>query len=340
MESFIKDTRHRPHQVNETTPRKLLATQSPLFVSWERVYPYVSDDLASIHFRAPNVLHEYARYREMSPTLLSSLIPDNYPVPEAFETYVEHVKPPKGKELLALFLHGQQHKNLAAHVEHMVPNDLKEQQRIAAAIRSFATTQDLTAQVGILIRTMPIGHVDPEQREKEEEKEPEATEETPDEDVRDVVLEAASPGAPSVPLKDSDHWENPVLKAYRLNAHLPTRFSVEKTVKQILVATAAPHMADEAPLARHQESIGVAESGDVLDFLNHITLEDVRRMVGTQEAQDLYRAMPVKPKDNREWLKTLIGIHQGTVQAPPRFKKPELMDPELARMLLGSTFHK
>ena len=81
LSQFAIDTKHRPHQIQtvddiDQLRRKLIATQLPTF---SLVYPFISDDLASINFRAPNSMERFKADSEYMKMILS---PENVMIDE------------------------------------------------------------------------------------------------------------------------------------------------------------------------------------------------------------------------------------------------------------------
>ncbi len=164
MDDFIKGTRHRSHQL-EDIERKFLCTQLPTFLDYRQVYSFISDDLASIEFRAPGVLRDFANVRCTEPETLQKLVGNatipKDEIPPLIAAYIDHVNPPKGKEVLSFFLHGQRHRNLSDHVS-LLTNDVNERKRIHNAIQSFVVPQhmsmkDIVPSIGNMLRTLERG---------------------------------------------------------------------------------------------------------------------------------------------------------------------------------------
>jgi hypothetical protein len=345
METFARDTRHRDHHDLDQIARKFICTQVPTFLDFTEVYQFVSDDLNSVNFRAPNVLQNYATLKHMPPQLLSELLSDvKYPKNVAvLNDYVDKVKPPAGKEVLSFFMHGQRKKNLHEHVDALV-EDPDERKRLYTAIQRYEVPKhldrnEMTKAIGNFICEMPIGATAREEEQKEEKEREE--EEVPEEDV-DLKLSDTPPKT----LVEEEHWENPVLKAFKIDAGLSTRFSAEKTMKQILVASCAPGFTRvEGILGKFQASIPTIDTqSHTIDtfpvhHLDHLSVEAIRSIVSTQQARELYAGLLVKPATALELAKTLILIHHPTlgkfVQVSKHYVKPAALDDNVMNTVLG-----
>ena len=356
MDAFIQDTKHKPHQLETDedvihVARKFLATQIPKFVKVTQVYPRVSDDMTSIEFRAPGVLEATANQRVIDPIELESLVshPDNLSLAKEcipnFAEYVQWVRPPVGKEVVSYFWHGQKGKDLQSHA-----NDCTNRVNSYTLDGKYKPA-DIALGLGEFIRSMTIGNpqkrtVEPIEHHSQKHKEQEA-DEYDEEYRRDVDL----PIGPGSALNETDHWENPVLKAFKINADLSTRFSAEKTVKQYWIASCAPHAVDRATHLRgkHQEHIPVdCEQCNFEHFplsnVDHLPEQTIRAIVSTPEAQNLYHALLVKPKDGRELTKSLLLSFHPTlgqlVRVSKNYKAPDHMPDAIVDRLINSPFIK
>ena len=345
MEAFIKDTRHRDHHDPELIARKFLCTQVPTFLDYEHVFPFVSDDLNSINFRAPNVLATYSGQKHIVPQLLSELLsgiqpPSNIAV---FDDYVKVINPPKGKEALSFFLHGQRKKNLHEHVDALV-EDPAERKRIYTAIQKYAVPagldrKEMTKAVGNYLADMPIGRPIEKEEEEDQRDEPAARDEY--DEQFPIALAHTDPKV----FHDEDHWENPVLKAFKIEAGLSTRFSSEKAIKQILLASCAPPdcAVDSNILGKYQTALPrIDTTSHTVDsfpihYLDHVPSETIARMVATPQAQNLYHGLLVKPANTRELIKTLLLHNHPTlgkfIQVSKHYQKPEVLDAEIVKLL-------
>lgn len=321
MQTFPFETRHRNHQLEtfedqELVTRKFLATQVPKFCDWKQIYPFIADDLSSIEFRAPGVLQQFAEYREVEPKELRELLanaqkPDNVSV---FTDYCQKVQPPKDKEVLAFFLHGQIKKNLAQHVQESLSSDTAEQQRLIKAIRNYEPEEplkaDMIAEVGAFVASLAL-QAPVIMEEVEEEQENVACEEC-DEDERLVVLMTPD----KKEWNETEHWENPILKAFKVDAGLATQFSSAKVAKQILLKNCTA----DAPIGRQlmgkfQQIVPDADFHDAqyppFALVDALDNDKVEAIVRHPSAQEVYHALLYKPQDNREWIKAMIRVASG-----------------------------
>lgn len=342
MNSFAKETRHREHQLDEV-PLKFICTQLPSFIDYKHVYPFIANDMESINFRAPGVLDTYANMRLFNPKLLSDLInsPDNLKVAQnvpLFKDFIEKVKPPKGKELSAFFSH---RKNLSDHVDALT-EDFDERKRLFEAIKTYQVPKHMDMRQAVIsIGTMLneweiLGGEAPQdfpQEEEEEENLMESSDESPE-----INLPINDPSH----LNDEDYWENPVLKAFKIDAGLSTRFSTDKTVKQILIRSCAPNMVDHLELGKHQKDVPAVREVSFEHFptsyIDHLPTETISKMV--PYCDSLYHGLTVKPVEGRELVKTYLTIHNPElskfVQVSKNFKL-EPIDPNFITLLLDAS---
>jgi hypothetical protein len=319
MKTFPYETRHRSHQLEtfddmDLVTRKFLATQIPKFLDWRQVYPFVSNDLTSVEFRAPGKLAQYANFKEIDPQELQALL-SNAQKPKdvaVFEDYCQKVQPPLGKEVLAFFLHGQSAKNLAHHVETLLaPNDKDEQRRLIKAIKEYVPAEalraDMTEQVGLYVADMRLqAPVIVAQEDEEQEGEQSSVE---DVDGEDSLVLLATPKKKA--WQEEEHWENPVLKAFKAEAGLSTKFSSAKAAKQIVLKNCSNGM----PVGRHlmgkfQTKVPCADYVEAhyppFSLVDSLEDEAVEAIVKHPTAQHVYHALMHKPSDNREWIKSMI----------------------------------
>jgi hypothetical protein len=336
MEAFAKDTRHREHQLDEV-PLKLVCTQLPSFIDYRHVYPFIADDLNAINFRAPGVLDSYANVRHISPKLLEELLssPENLKVAQKvplFNDFVEKVQPPKGKEIVTFFAH---RKNLLDHVES-ITTDFDERKRLFKAISGYQIPKNTDMRqaaisIGHMLNEFKIGEHTPE-----EVIEAEPVKEPVEDEVEEFNLTINDP----VPLVDEEYWENPVLKAFKIDAGLSTRFSTDKTVKQILVRACAPNMVDKLELGKHQKEVPQVESTFEhfpVSYIDHLPTETISSML--PYCSDLYHGLIVKPKEGRELVKTLFMSQNPSLKKFIQVSKnytPNNMD-EVITLLLGAS---
>lgn len=345
MDSFCRDTRHKERDFSEA-PVKFLCTQLPSFIDYSHVFPFVSDDLEAINFRAPGILDSYANVRQVSPKLLGELVssPDNLKKAQnvpIFKDYIEKINPPKGKEVQSFFVHGQKKKNLTEHIEALTSN-VDEQKRLFKSIHEYQVpkTMDMSQvviSVGDFLNSLTIG----EHNEEEVEDEIEVEDEYEDEVNREIKL----PVKPQTAFDETDHWENPVLKAFKIEAGLSTRFSSEKTIKQVLVSSCAPHMNQHLELGKNQTEIPSVQVSSIehfpLSYIDHLPNETIESIVATSQCQDLYHGLLVKPADGRELVKTLLTVYHPdlckVVQVSKNYEKPEKIDNSIISSLLKAS---
>ena len=317
MDTFPFETRHRSHQLETfedqtLVTRKFLATQVPKFCDWRQIYPFVADDLSSIEFRAPGVLAEYANFREVEPKELRDLLQNAKPPKDVsvFTDYCEKVKPPAGKEVLAFFLHGQIKKNLAKHVQESLTEDTAEQQRLTKAIKEYVPEAYNPQEVGLFVASLEL-HAPVIIEELAEEKETPKEEEDVGEEEGLVLL--ATPKKKE--WQEQEHWENPILKAFKIEAGLATHFSSAKAAKQILVENCSTEPVGRHLMGKFQSTVPdadfVEEHYPPFALVDTLENEAIEAIVKHSSAQRVYHALLEKPKDNREWVKTMIRVASG-----------------------------
>ena len=318
MNTFPFETRHRDHQMvtfedTNHIALKFLTTQLPKFMDWERVYPFIANDLEAIKFRAPGILADFANFREVSPEELQSLLESaketKIPI---INDYCEKVKPPKGKEVLAFFIHGQCKKNLASHVEALT-DDVKERQRLIKAIREYVPPEPLregmTSNVGLFLSNLKVNAPIIIQEEEAEEDEEEEEEE---DNVGDDLVILSTPDAKE--WKEEEHWENPILAAFKADAGLSTQFSCSKAAKQILVKNcgSSSSVNDRSIMGKFQSEIPAADFHEEhyppFHLVDSLPSETVEEIIKHPSAQRAYHSLLHKPKDNREWIKAMIRV--------------------------------
>ena len=351
MDQFIKDTKHRPHQL-EGIEQKFLCTQVPTFIDFRHIYPFVSTDLSAVEFKAPNVLYDYAAVKHIEPeTLRNLLIGATLPsaglhagLPPLIKDFVEEVKPPKGYEILAFFLQAQKRKNLSDHIDALV-TDTDERQRLFNAIQNYQVPKDMDMKdivpsIGNFIASLNLVKHEIEEEPIRRHVPPPPEEEEEEEEERDISLPVPDPS----PFCEQDHWENPILKQFKIDAGLSTRFSSEKTIKQVLVGTCAPHMADQVELGKFQSSIPAMDSAshDIENFpvsyIDSLPNSTISEIVATPEARELYNGLINKPKTSRELVKTLIIQHHPHlgkfVQVSKNYKKADRLNEGIVKKLI------
>lgn len=311
METFARDTRHRPRQLESDEDvnrlvRKFLCTQVPTFVDWKLVYPFVSDDLESINFRAPNVLENYASLKTIEPKELQELLGRNNlklakKVP-IFVDYCEFVQPPIGKEVLTFFLHGQSKKNLMDHVTALGVDNPQEMCRRIKAYQVPLILQgpEMIASLGLFLAEIAV---DPPgvvvDMDKTEEDDPQ--EEDEDEEDEPVELPIEEPKE----WKEEEHWENPILKAFKIEAGLSTQFSCKNVYKQMICA-AANYPAPSHIMGKFQSEIP-KHDGTPDALVDCLSSETVRQVTNHPECRAAYWQMKDRPTEARTLLKKIIA---------------------------------
>lgn len=311
MEAFAKNTKHKSIEMEtdadmEHIAKKFLVTQSPKFVNWKLVFPFVADDLSSINFRAPNVLENYANFKYVTPSFLDTLL---VPVSEKFvnqnETlrhYVNTIQPPKGKELYAFFAHSQINKSLVDHVEYMVPDNPEEQNRLLKAIRNYKSPlkdHDNITNVGNLIQSIQtnltnaektiIEPVEQLEKKREEEQEP-------------IEEKSYVPHKPAASWNEEDSWRNSILRTFKTQNKLPTHYSSQKAIRMILFG-------DKSQMGKYQTDINLQAVPDKYEFLwyiDHVADDVILKITNSPEAMAFYRKLLDKPENSRELVKLMI----------------------------------
>jgi hypothetical protein len=325
LTDFAKTTRHRERHLENANlvARKLLATQCPKFVDWTRVYHHVSDDLNSINFRAPQVLQNYADTRVIDPEYLQDRMLGSLAAPEqcaVFNHFVETVKPPKGKELATFFVHSHIDKDLAYHLEYMVPNDKTEQQRLHRALKEYqldphVTPEEAAKEIGQMIGDMSW----------DEDMAPVATSfaalEAPDDEK--APLPEPVDDRQELPISDAEQWSaekeqelanNPVLKAFKIDAGLTQRFPAQKTIHQVMHSCLGEPIDERLHLGKTQTSIPPVDMERqhwdqlVGSYVAHLPAPYVASMVASERAQEFYGALPIeaRPTDGRQWARLFL----------------------------------
>jgi len=115
---------------------------------------------------------------------------------------------------------------------------------------------------------------------------------------------------------ETEHWENPILKAFKIEAGLATQFSSAKATKQILTKNCtAGESIGRHLMGKFQQVIPDADFQEehYPPFALVDALEDdkVEAIVKHSSAQQVYHALLHKPQDNREWIKTMIRVASG-----------------------------
>lgn len=322
MQTFAVDTRQRLHLVEtqedaNSITRKFLSTQLSNLVPVSKLYPFVGDDYDAVQFRAPGSLDTYAKYKHVPPAELDRLVTNehNYKyardhVP-AFEDFVETVKPPKDKEVYAFFVHGQIQKNLSDHVNYMT-EDFHERQRLYNAIRDYKTpmSAELVQTVGKFLQELQVGPAMIVAEEVDKPQKPQIKEEEEEEETlttRGVEIDSSHQQA-------DDLWENPILKAFKVEAGLASQFCDVKASKQALVSMFAPletHMLAKL-MGRYQSDVPrvAPEAQEWKPLVTAYSPAQLKAITQTEQAQQFYRRQPDKPVTNLEWVQRLLEARQ------------------------------
>lgn len=318
MKTFVSDTRQRLHLVEtqadaDVIARKFLATQLSNLVPVSKTYPFVADDYESVEFKAPGVLNAYAKNKHVEPAELDRLVSNvnnlkyaKEHVP-AFDEFMEVVKPPEGKEVYAFFVHGQIQKNLSDHVNYMT-DDFYERQRLFKAIRDYTTPQspELITTIGKFLQQL---HVGPTAFFEEPQKIQKTTVQNDSDDDEPMTVEMDA-----VPHEQPDLWENPILRAFKVEAGLASQFCNTKASKQVLVSMFAPHEVHlvEKHMGRFQSQVPqvASENTEWKQLLTVYTPAQLKAVTQTEQAQQFFRRQQDKPKSNIEWVQRLLEARQ------------------------------
>lgn len=322
MLQFPKDTRHKTHQLlteddQQHVNRKFLCTQLPKYISWELVYPFISNDLSSIEFRAPGTMNRYANYVHIGSedfTFLDS--PENLQlaqqyIPDVLNHFLEYVQPPTGSELHAFFTQAQQNKNIWEHINEMTDNK-EERNRIYKAIHTYQGPPKImvnTEKMGEFLNKIECG-LDKRKEKKKKEQEP----------IKDVLVIVKEK-----PKKDYKHvdslewtqqenevpsWRNAVLNAFKVANHLPTHFPSQKVIKQLLFSKYVPQEKLKHLMGKYQTGINneIKEGTNIEELLNIVDYypqEVIAQIMEQPLAQKFYRMN--QPENTRECVKQMIA---------------------------------
>ena len=322
MQEFIQETKHRDHQVEtdddlKHVAKKFLCTQIPKFVPWQDVYPFVADDMNSIHHRAPHSLSNYAEFKHIDPTFLASLL-NGVSIPKVestmFKHYTNAIKPPPEKELLSFFAHGQLQKNIHSHVEHLT-DDIVEQKRLIKAIREYVPLQldrrEMAIDVGNFLCALDvnIGQLETEERSQTP---PPPTESLPKVD-EDPVLTHVN----AKQWEEEPSWRNDILNSFKINHGLPAHFSSQKVSKQILLAERCPSKEMLKPLmGKFQDKIDLTtiteKTGLINIVVDHLPDDNVKKICETQQAKTFYKSLKIdqRPTANRDLIRLMLSPDQ------------------------------
>lgn len=321
MQEFIRETKHRDHQVEteediKHVAKKLLATQIPKFVPWQDVYPFVSDDMSSIDHRAPHVLENYAEYKHVDPAFLAGLL-EGVRVPtqsKIFQHYTNTIHPPPGKELVAFFAHGQLQKDLQGHVEHMT-GDVCEQKRLVKAIREYTplptNREDAAIDIGNFLSELDlnttVGQLDEERHSPLPQRKEQDLPRTEEEPVLTHV--------DAKPWEEEASWRNDILNTFKVNHGLPAHFSSQKVAKQILLSERTDHPLNPL-MGKFQAKIdttNVTNKDGLVDIVtDHLPDDNVKKICETQQAKTFYKSLKndLRPTTNRDLLRLMLRPDQ------------------------------
>lgn len=321
MQEFIRETKHRDHQVEteediKHVAKKLLATQIPKFVPWQDVYPFVSDDMSSIDHRAPHVLENYAEYKHVDPVFLAGLL-EGVRVPtqsKIFQHYTNTIHPPPGKELIAFFAHGQLQKDLQGHVEHMT-GDACEQKRLVKAIREYTplpiNREDAAIDIGNFLSELDLNTTVGQMDEERHSPPPSSQQEIPPKGEEEPVLTHVD----AKPWEEEASWRNDILNTFKINHGLPAHFSSQKVAKQILLAERTEHSLNPL-MGKFQAKIDTTnlpnKEGLVDIVADHLPDENVKKICETQQAKTFYKSLKIdqRPTTNRDLIRLILRPDQ------------------------------
>jgi len=316
MNEFIALAKLREHQ-QENADKKFLCTQMPKFVEWEKVYSCVGgNDLNSINFKAPNILNNYAKYKYIDPEFLCNIVgeipfeklKDN----SLLHDYVNHVKPPAGKEVYSFFVHGQLNKpNFVHHVEHLAAGDAQEMARISQAIHSYVAPNGALEDAINLLQKIECGTCKKSKMQQEEEEAKAKKEKENIKKTGEQVLEHAETERIG---EEEENWKNPVLEEFKIKNGLPTHFPIEKAIKQCLISKLSPTSVDmECLMSKYQNKIvpSTAENmEDLVWIFNHYPKETIKQISEHPDVQKFYKAMKTtKPTVSKELVKMFVASH-------------------------------
>jgi hypothetical protein len=320
LSSFTKDTRHRIRDDTDTSAiaLKFLCTQLP---HWSLVYPYIADDLESVQFRAPGVLDNYAKYKQIEPKELAEMT-KNEKNSLLIDHYIETVGFPidftKDQKLHAFFLLGQKQKNLVEHLNYLLPDDEKyfeERKRLFQAIQEFElpSTPDVIEQIAEILTSIPKNEVMTEVEEEEATKK-EKTQKVGDEYLIDRKIQLPDSGERKT-LNDQDLWDNPIISQFKEAAGLARHFPSSKIVSQILSKLINNAEIGSQMMGKFQTEIpsldGIQRNSDAFrDLLKIIPGEKLQAAIETEEMEQFYHGLKEdkKPKDKLECVQMYVSL--------------------------------
>lgn len=299
MQSFVDDARYRIRDTDDekAVVLKFLCTQLP---HWDLVYPYIADDLESVQFRAPGVLNNYARYKQIEPKVLDELIrPIESPLIDHFAETVNFPLPEK--KAYGFFLVGQKNKNLEQHLEHLLPGDehFAERKRLFKAIQGFDLPSD-TNVIEQLADTVRMVSSDILIQDTIEESEPVKVEK---EEVinRKITL----PDAPA----PCDLSDNPSIVQFKQLAGLASHFPTIKVVNQILAKSIHADELVESQLGKFQTEIPNLQVEDLKELVKVYPSEKLQSAIDTPEMEEFYHSLREsdKPKDKLSCVQMFLS---------------------------------
>lgn len=339
VSEFATDTCHKETELNNVNTsviiKKFLATQAPI-AKWYKVYPFVSDDISRIEFRAPNQLDRWANGVELPVGTLESILGkvSNAPLFKyaVIKDYLDQVKPPVGRELHSLFLHGQQHKNLHDYpfeqdpelhkrILQYKPDKSFSEKQLAREIGSFIKDLEFKPEAeSELIECGTCGGKNKDEKDRSGEEEEE-------EDNYGKAHERDR-----LNLKDHVQTEwlaqherelrgNPVMQAFKKENQLPTQFPSVKAAKQLILSSVSPQLNSldrEKILGKRQTEIkgvpvNTVDTSDwkhLLSVVDSFKPETIDAIVNTDQCKRFARLTKRRNYKNKtELVKALISEH-------------------------------
>jgi hypothetical protein len=303
MQSFAQDTRHRIRDPSDESAiaLKFLCTQLP---HWQLVYPHIADDLESVNYRAPNMLDNYAKYKHVSPEILSQLTNVSTTISSPLiDHFAETVGfPVTDKKTYGFFLLGQKHKNLDKHIEYLLPGDdhFTERKRLFKAIQDF----ELPSEPSVVEQMVDILTQIPKGEMIQDVKEEEIVKKTPDFVELDRKINLPDPS--SSPAADS--LENhPLVTEFKQLAGLASHFPTKKVVNQILGSMVGADVSKF--MGKFQTEVpSLSVKKDWKDLLQIYPAEKLQELIETPEMEEFYYHLKEdkKPKDKLECVQAFL----------------------------------
>lgn len=320
MQKFAEDTRHKGHQLVtdndlEHVTRKFLCTQLPknLGVSWEEVYPYVSSDYSSIEFRAPGVMNRYANYVSVPEDEFSYLDCEenlkiaHSEIPEIFEDFLKHVRPPVGCELHAFFAQSR-NTNLWDHINTMVKTK-SERERLYHDFKNYHGPPPAMVKpdkLGDFINKIECGV----NKKKKKKNDKEIEREPLREDVSSKKKASSNikhiDGQEWTNEEEQNSWRNAILNAFKVKNHLPTHFDSRKAIKQCLLSKHTSVDELRHLMGKYQNEIVDVDNGieELVYIIDYYPQEILSKVMEIPLAQKFYRKH--QPENSRECVKQMI----------------------------------